>query len=73
MAELGPGLLRQGVLVKTADLTDLLAERAPELGPGCKSITLDGKPMDIGLLEGSTELAGKDRVFLTVARSPVST
>ena len=72
MAELGPGLLRQGVLVNTADLTDLLAERDPDFGPGCKSVTLDGKQIDIAMLEGSTELAGKDRMFLTVARSPVS-
>ena len=72
MAELGPGLLRQGVLVKTADLTDLLAERSQEFRRGC-IITLDGKPIDIGMLEGGSELAGKDRVFLTVARSPVST
>ena len=72
MAELGPGLLRQGVLVKTADLTDLLAERSQEFRRGC-IITLDGKPIDIGMLEGRSELAGKDRVFLTVARSTVST
>lgn len=72
MAELGPGLLRQGVLVKAADLADLLAERSQEFRRGC-TVTLDGKPIDIGMLVGSTELAGKDRVFLTVTRSPVST
>ncbi len=71
MAELGPGLLRQGVLVNAADLADLLAERSQEFRQGC-SVTLGGEPVDIGILEGSTELAGKDQVFLTVARSPVN-
>ncbi len=71
MAELGPGLLRQGVLVHAADLADLLAERSQEFRQRC-SATLDGKSIDVGMLEGSTELVGKDRVLLTVARSPVS-
>ena len=65
MAELGPGLLRQGVLVKTADLADLLVERSPEFRQEC-SVTLGGKPIDIGMLKGNAELAGKDRILLTV-------
>ena len=69
MAELGPGLLRQGVLVRAADLADLLAERSQEFRSGC-SVTLDGKSIDIGMLEESTKLAGKEQVFLTVDRSP---
>jgi len=71
MAELGPSLLRQGVIVNASDLADYLAERSKEFRQGC-SFTLDSKPIDIGMLKGSTELAGKDRVFLTVARSPVN-
>jgi hypothetical protein len=71
MAELGPGLLRQGVLIKAADLAEFLAERPQEFCQGC-SVTLDNKPVDIGILVGSTALAGKDQVFLTVAGGPVN-
>jgi hypothetical protein len=71
MAELGPGLLRQGVLVHAADLADLLANRSQEFRQGC-SVTLDGKPIDVGMLEGSAELDGKDRVLLTVALGPAT-
>ena len=70
MAELGPGLLRQGVLVKTTVLTEMLAERVEELQQGC-SVTLDGKPIDIGSLVKGEVMAGTDRVFLTVAGGPV--
>jgi len=66
MAELGPGLLQQGVLVNAADLADLLAERSQEFRQGC-TVTLDGKPIDIGMLEGSAELEGNGRVLLTVS------
>jgi len=68
MAELGPSLLRQGVLVKTTDLTEMLEERGPELQQG-GSVTLDGISIDIGTLGRDATLAGSDRVFLTVDRS----
>jgi hypothetical protein len=71
MAELGPDLLRTGVLLRSSDLLGFLMERAEEFQQGC-SATLDGKPIDIGTLEGSTELAGNDQVFLTVAVGPVN-
>ena len=67
MAELGPGLLLQGVLVKAADLLGLLKERAEVFGQGCRSITLDGRPIDINMLGKSPALAGAVQVFLTVA------
>jgi len=72
MADLGPGLLRQGVLVKTTDLTEMLEERGEELQQGC-SVTLDGKPIDIGSLGKGGMMAGMDRVFLTVADGPAKT
>ena len=71
MAELGPGLLRQGVLINAAELTGYLAERSQEFRQGC-NVTLDGKPIDITTLERNTVPAGKGEVFLTVDRSPVS-
>ena len=71
MAELGPGLLRQGVLVRVHDLADLLAERAEEFRQGC-GVTLDNNPIDISVLERNTALAGKDLVFLTATVGPVN-
>jgi hypothetical protein len=66
MGELGPGLLRQGVLVKAADLAGLLAERAAELAPGCRSVMLDGRPVDIGQNQTAAWLGGGDEALLTV-------
>jgi hypothetical protein len=71
MAELGPDLLRTGVLLRSSDLLGFLMERAEEFGQGCKAM-LDGKPVDIGTLEGNTELVRNDQVFLTVAVGPVN-
>lgn len=70
MAELGSDLLRTGVLLRSSDLTGFLMERAEEFRRGC-SATLDGKPIDIGTLEGNAEMSGNDQVFLTVAIVPV--
>ncbi len=72
MAELGPGLLRN-----RRSRQILRSSRFPgwsgqqEFRQGC-SVTLDGKPVDIGMLVESTELAGNDQVFLTVAAGPVN-
>ena len=52
MAELGPGLLRTGRSLRSSDLLGFLMERAEEFRQGC-SATLDSKPVDIGMLEGS--------------------
>jgi len=71
MAELGSDLLRTGVLLRSSDLLGFLMERAEEFRHRC-SATLDGKPIDIGMLSGSTELAGNDHVFMTVAAGPVN-
>ena len=71
MAELGPGLLQQGVLVHAADLADLLGKRSEEFRQGC-TVTLDGKPIAVGMLEGRAALDGKALVLLTVARGPAA-
>ncbi len=69
MAELGPDLLRAGVLSRSSDLLGFLMERAEELRHGCR-VTLDGRFVDIGMLKGKTEMAGNDQVFLTVTAGP---
>jgi hypothetical protein len=66
MAELGPNLLRKGVLLMTTDLLDLLTDRTGELRQGC-SITLNDKPVDIVMLTGNAELGGERKVFLSVS------
>jgi hypothetical protein len=71
MAELGPDLLRTGVLLRSSDLLGFLMKRAEDFREGCR-VTLNGKPIDIGLLEGSTVLTGNNQVFLTVAVRPVN-
>jgi len=69
MVALGPDLYGKGVLVSVADLLGLLMERADEFRQGC-SASLDGKPIDIGMLGEGAALAGKDQVFLTVSIGP---
>jgi hypothetical protein len=70
MAELGPGLLRKGVLLGTADLLGLLAERAQEFQEGC-SITLNNRSIDFGMLGGNAGLGSADKVLLSVSSGPV--
>ena len=72
MAELGPGLLRQGVFVKSRDLADFLSKRVSELRPGCRRVMQGGRPVDgAAVFSGDREWLGKGSVFLTVAAGPV--
>ena len=66
MAELGPGLLRTGVLLRSSDLLDLLIERKEEFRQRY-SATLDNRPVNIGGLRDEAGLAGKDQVILSVS------
>lgn len=68
MAELGPGLLRQGVLIRAEDLADFLEERQLEFRKGC-SVMVEGKPVDVAMLKESAALMRRDGVFLTVETS----
>jgi len=70
MAEMGPALLRRGVFVNGAFLADFLAELAPGLGPGCRSVTLDGRPTAVGVLRDTAWAKGADQVLLVVTVSP---
>ena len=73
MAELGPDLLRNGVLVTAQVLSDFLSERYSDIRPGCRRITLDGKPIDISMVARGASLGGKDEVFLTVEVGTINT
>ncbi len=66
MAEMGPALLRTGVMIRSSDLLGFLMERAEEFQQGC-SVTLDSRPITIGSLHDDAGLAGKNRIFLSVS------
>jgi hypothetical protein len=70
MGELGPGLLREGVLVRTTDLLGLLAGLSADAWPGIRRITLDGTAVDCGQLREAVRLRGTDRVLLSVVAEP---
>jgi hypothetical protein len=71
MAELGPGLLRHGVLVHAGDVADILAKGSQEFRKGC-TVTLEGKPVEIGMLQEIASFQGNSLVLLTVATGPVN-
>jgi hypothetical protein len=66
MAELGPQLLRKGVVLGSSDFLGFFMERAEDFQKGCCA-TLDGKPIDIGRLHDEAGLADKDQIFLLVS------
>ncbi len=66
MAEMGPGLLRRGVLVRTADLIRFLAGHRPELRSRCR-FTLDGKAVRPAALPNALRRIPADRVMLSLS------
>ena len=70
MAEMGPDLLRTGVLLRSPDLQSLLAEQAHDLRQGCRRVTLDGAAVDAGKLGASSLLKGMEQVVLRVEAGP---
>ena len=71
MAELGPDLLRKGVLLRSADLLGSLAERAREFQQGCR-VTLNNRSIDAGMLDWNAGLGKADQVFLSVSSGPAA-
>ncbi len=69
MAELGTGLLRKGVLLRSADLIGLLDERAQEFRQRC-SVTLNGRPINVGMLGSDASLGRADKVLLSITSGP---
>jgi hypothetical protein len=70
MNELGPGLLREGVLVRAANLIGLLPELPEALWQESGWISLDGTPVDKSALLGARSLRGADRVLFSVSSGP---
>jgi len=69
MAEMGTGLLRKGVLLRSADLLGFLADRAQEFRHGC-SVTLNGRSVNVGMLGSDAGLGRADNVLLSVTSGP---
>lgn len=67
MAELGPGLLQKGVIIRSEDFIRFAAEQSQEFWRGCKQISLDGKPSDAMKMQDAAWLSGKGQVFLSVS------
>jgi hypothetical protein len=67
MSDLGPKLLRKGVILGSGDIISFASGQPPDFWEGCREITLDGIPVDAGKLRDAARFSGKDRVFLVVA------
>jgi hypothetical protein len=67
MAELGPGFLRQGIVVTTPALASFLAAQAPDFWEGWSEILLNGKQVAAGVLKaGACFAQGEESVELSV-------
>jgi len=69
MAEMGPGLMQEGVSMDAAEIRDFLADHIRELREGCTA-TLDGRTLDLADAPANEVLARAERVFLTVLPKP---
>lgn len=67
MAELGPGFLRQGIIVSAPALANFLVAQAPDFWEGWREILLNGKPVASGILQTGAWIApGEESVELSV-------
>ncbi len=67
MAELGPGLLQRGVVIRSEDFILFATGQSQDFWRGCRRITLDGKPLVSGELPDSAWLSGKGQIFFSVS------
>jgi hypothetical protein len=67
ISELGPNLLRKGVILRTRGLRSFAAEQSQDFWQGCRRITIDGRPIDVRELLDAAWLSKKDQVFLSVS------
>lgn len=67
IAELGPVLLRKGVILSSGNFLSFAAEQPADFWQGCRQITLNSRPVNGQDLLDTSGLSGKDRVFLSVS------
>lgn len=66
LPELGPGILRRGIIIAAAELADFLRAKTASFPEGCSAALLDGRPVDpAALLQGESIPPG-NAVLLTV-------
>ncbi|HVN72772.1 MAG TPA: hypothetical protein VMU10_12190 [Desulfomonilia bacterium] len=66
MTDLGPHLLREGVLVQTSDLSIFLATRSESFWAGCRGIFLNEQPIDKDSLLKANGLAKYKMTYLII-------
>lgn len=66
MSELGPNLLRKGVIIRSEDFIRFAAEQSEDFWRGCRLVTFDGEPLNALALADDARLSGKKEVFLSV-------
>lgn len=67
MAELGPGFLRMGIILPSDELTAFLAEQSRDFWTGWSDIRLNGKPVDVAVLQAGAWIApGEDSAEISV-------
>ena len=66
MNDLGPHLLKKGILVPSMDLADFLSKRPEAFWIGCKNIFLNEKSLSIDLLRKGDSLSHYGMIHLSV-------
>ncbi|OPY10179.1 MAG: hypothetical protein A4E66_01620 [Syntrophus sp. PtaB.Bin001] len=64
--ELGPLFLEKGIIVKSSELRDFLAEQRDEFRQGCGDILFDGEVLEYGTFLSGNRPAENEEVELTV-------
>jgi len=67
MSELGPGILRKGVVLGAREIISFVSEQPRDFWEACREVTLNSVPVDAGKRWETTWFSGKDLVFLVVA------
>jgi hypothetical protein len=67
MDEMGPGLLKKGVYVRSSVLMAFLSEQSPDFWQGCRSALLDGNAVGPQTFAGNARVSCHDRLFLSVS------
>ena len=67
MEELGPKLLNNGILIRSIDFFNFVAEQDQEFWRGCRQITLNAKPIDAGQLQNPTWHKVMDQLVISVS------
>jgi hypothetical protein len=66
MNDLGPHLLKKGILVRSMDLADFLSKRSEAFWTGCRNIFLNEKSLSIDQLRKGNPLSRYGMIYLSV-------